>query len=193
MYSQRDEEKIILENTPAIGIFTEIGAYNAKVFSNTRALFEKGWSGVLVEPSPECFCGLMKEYGNHPRITLVNALLSGGPEGLTKFYSSPDAVGTANEGNYQIWKDGAAFTPIYMPSIYANKVFEALNLDPDFISIDTEGLSFDILKAIEIKPRCALICIEMDRNECEISDYLLARNFKVIHKSAENIIAKRIV
>jgi len=193
MHSQRDEEKVILQWAGArIGTFLDIGAYNPTVFSNVRALYEKGWSGVLVEPSPECFVGLMNAYKEDPRITLVNAMIGTGSCALRKFYSSPDAVGTSVEGNYKVWKDHASFRPIYMPCIPVSEIF-TIAQKFDFISIDAEGVSFEILRAIDLKAvGCDLVCVETDCNEAALHTHFTRNNFEVIHKTAENIIAARI-
>jgi hypothetical protein len=69
-YSQQDEERFILgafadypriltEDTGAPR-FLDIGAWHPTIFSNTRALFEMGWSGVIIEPSPGPFINLMR-------------------------------------------------------------------------------------------------------------------------------------
>ena len=54
LYSQNNEQTYILEAfaEKSDGRFLDIGAYDAKLLSNTRALYERGWSGVMVEPSP---------------------------------------------------------------------------------------------------------------------------------------------
>ncbi len=191
-YSQRDEEDVILKNVPDFGSFLEIGAFHFAVFSNTRALFEHGWSGVLIEPSPECFVGLMKEYGDNPRIQLVNALATPSSGGLVKFYASPDAVGTAVEKNYEVWKNGAKFTPIYVPAIPINKIIDALGIKADFLSIDTEGSSMDILRAMDLTALgCNLVCVERDESVPVMTAYFESIGFGVIHETAENLIAKR--
>ena len=51
-YSQNDEEKVILgwfrDKKKKVGRFLDVGAYTGLELSNTRALMEKGWSGVCV-------------------------------------------------------------------------------------------------------------------------------------------------
>lgn len=191
-YSQRDEEEVILRNTPDGGCFFDVGAFNYAVFSNTRALFERGWSGVLIEPSPECFLGLMKAYDGVPQIKLVNALATPDSDALTKFHASPDAVGTSVDKNYETWKNGAKFYEIYVPAIPINKIISSLNIKADFISIDTEGSSFEILKALNLDALgCNLVCVEMDSNGSDLHEWFKAHGFLSIHQTAENMIAKR--
>src|SRR5687767_5636594 len=57
MYSQNLEEQYILEHFKdrTKGTFCSIGENDGVTFSNVRALALKGWSGVMVEPSPKAF------------------------------------------------------------------------------------------------------------------------------------------
>ena len=78
MFSQRDEEQVILDHFgDRVGTFLDVGAYDGITFSNTHALALKGWSGVCVEASPSCFVKLMKILRTHfaiPLHTLVRHL-----------------------------------------------------------------------------------------------------------------------
>ena len=72
-YSQNGEQPIILDlwaahqklerkdqPVPHPGRFLEIGAWDPIHFSNTRALIELGWSGVIIEPSPGPIINLLR-------------------------------------------------------------------------------------------------------------------------------------
>ena len=78
MYSQLNEEEFILDATAHIerGRFLDIGAYHSKTFSNTRALFERGWSGVMIDCAPRALVSLLEDYGAEERITIVNAAVA---------------------------------------------------------------------------------------------------------------------
>ena len=73
MYSQNQEEKYILDYfaSQSNGAFLEIGAFDPIRFSNTRALFEKGWHGTMVEPSPKCMPRIKDVYANEPKIKFL--------------------------------------------------------------------------------------------------------------------------
>ena len=61
----------------------------------------------------------------------------------------------------------------------------------DFINIDCEGYDFIVLKQIDlIKFNVKLICIEfIDENtELQIISYLKDMNFKLLHKTIDNLI-----
>lgn len=61
MYSQNQEEKYILNHfKDKQGTFLDLGAYNGKELSNSRALVELGWAGCCVEPHPTICAELEK-------------------------------------------------------------------------------------------------------------------------------------
>lgn len=63
-YSRHDEEPFILEyfhqHPPAHRVFCDIGAFDGVTHSNTRALWEAGWTGTLCEPVPSAFEALVR-------------------------------------------------------------------------------------------------------------------------------------
>lgn len=198
MHSQRDEEPVILANAPSVGRYCDIGAYDGITFSNTRALSERGWSGVLIEPSPESFAGLMKNSEPYrSRLDLVNALVvphRNLDSGLVRFYANPDAVATTEEKHKAKWEHAVKFTPIWVAAISIAEIISHFKPPFDFINIDTEGTSGDVLKAISLDAvGCNLICVEKDENRDSIIAHLeSAGKFKVFHETAENLIARRI-
>jgi len=88
MYSQGNEEAFIVEWFDGRrGRFLDIGASDGIRYSNTRRLFELGWHGVLVEPSPATFAMLLQNYRDHNEIMCVNcAVASEG--GFRMFWAS---------------------------------------------------------------------------------------------------------
>ena len=111
MYSQAQEERYLLEafnGHPGLR-FLDIGAFHATQLSNTRALFELGWSGVMIEPSPGPMRSLLAEYGNEKRITLIQAAEVGIEGGLASMWISEDAVSTSEPANYELWKEQGGF------------------------------------------------------------------------------------
>lgn len=149
------------------GVFLDIGAYHPTTFSNTRALVELGWSGVMVEPSPGPMHTLLKEYGNNPRITLVQACVSGGRNELVALSVTDDALSTTQESAYQQWREkGGYFGTVLVPRISLSELWRD---GADFVNIDAEGESGTILLELHrciganpraVVPRC--ICVEHD-------------------------------
>lgn len=162
-YSQQGEQEAILSVVPAQGRFLDIGAFHPTCFSNTRALYEIGWSGVMIEPSPGPFSALFAEYGKDPRISLVHAAL-GLERKLAEFWVTDDAVSTTEASQYEKWKNFANFTgKVYVPVITLEDILETFPGSYDFVNIDTEGTSIDLLADLlagPYYPKC--ICVEYD-------------------------------
>ncbi len=190
MYSQNDEEQFILEyfkdQPPAK--FLEIGAYDAERFSNTRALVNLGWSGVLIEPSPSVFPGLVEAYKDNDRIQLVNAALAL-QHGLIEFYdSSGDAVSTTNPAHMEKWSKHAQYKKFWVNTITMEDIISTFGRNYDFISLDVEGTNVEILKTIDLQ-HTRLLCVEHEDRDNEILEY--CEGFKLLYKSGENLVLGR--
>lgn len=192
-YSQGDEEKYILHAVKHIakGRFLDIGAWNATTLSNTRALFELGWSGVLIEPSPEPFLGLLREYGTEGRIQLICGAVGRNSE-ITRFHATADAVSTSSDESYERWKSvGGFYGRFYTNVITMAQLWQEFG-SFDFVSIDTEGTSVDLLHALlelPMLPTC--ICVEYDSRGQECMDAACNHGYRVIDTSSENVVFSR--
>lgn len=188
-YSQYNEEGFILANTPDAGRFLDVGAWNAKQFSNTRALYEKGWSGVMIEPSPEPFLGLLKEYGKEPRIDLLCAAMGFEREGIVILHATADAVSTTDEAVHALWKDaGGYYGKFWTPIVTWNKIMTQFGRF-EFVNLDAEGISVDLLHALlatEMMPAC--ICVEHDGRTNEAIEAATGRGYKVVYGNGTNLV-----
>ena len=193
-YSQNAEEihiARIVGDQP--GRFLDIGAYNPKLFSNTRALYERGWSGVMLEASPGPFLDLLAEYGNEPRIDLVCAAVWR-ERGLIRFRHSEAGVGTSNESHYQKWRDKVTFDGNFIASaVTVQELIANFGIHFDFINIDVEGESADLfLQCLKerLKPKCW--CVEHDGRQEELTRLALIAGYSQYHINGENVIYSRI-
>ncbi len=164
-YSQSGEQAFILKSLEGIqhGRFLDIGAFNAKALSNTRALYEMGWGGLMIEPSPGPVKSLIQEYGTDDRVIVIAAAV-GLDRHLVKFHATDDALSTSSDENLKIWKQrGGFYGTWYVPMITISEILHQFGAF-DFVNIDTEGTSLGVFRALletELKPRC--ICMEHDR------------------------------
>lgn len=191
MYSQRDEEKHILEAVKDCSRkrLLDLGAWDPKVFSNSRALIEQGWGGVLVEFSPRPLRALIEEYKSRADVEVVAAAV-GVIDGLQQFALTDDAVSTTtNSEQFQTWKKaGNYYGRALVPVIALTTLLERFGAF-DFVSIDTEGSSVDLLKALlatEMFPQC--ICCEHDGRVIELLQMARARSYHSVYESEENIV-----
>ncbi len=192
MYSQNDEEQVILANVPATGRFLDIGAYNGRSFSNTLALAERGWSGVCVEPSAAPFASLVGLHKDRPDIQMVNALVGPAP-GLTKFWGSPDAVSTSDPNHYAKWQKTGQFSPTWVAAITVGDLLRQFPGPYDFVNIDCEGKAtkeiFDGLALVGFAG-ARLVCVEIESAE-EMIGTAARVGFQLIHRTSENLLFRR--
>jgi FkbM family methyltransferase len=162
-YSQYDEEKYILQATSSISIgrFLDIGAWNPTVFSNTRALYEKGWGGIMIEPSPGPMTGLIREYGNSDRVQLIMAAVMK-ENGFIRMHVSDDAVSTTSETHFAKWNGAAGYNGVvYLHAMSIFTIAKIFGTDFDFVNVDVEGYSaqllLDILCYTTLRPKCFVV------------------------------------
>ena len=193
MYSQNNEERIILDLfKDEVGTFLDIGACDGELHSNTLALVGRGWSGVLVEPSPGAFQALYKRHGQNPKLELVNAAI-GTHSHLAQFWDSWDTepgYGTTDPLNRERWTSLVkTWKRFVVPVFPLTSLLDNLSPAFDFVSIDTEGTSpqlFQILLASSQKPRA--ICVEHDGWIQPCSEAAAARGYREVLRNQENMI-----
>jgi FkbM family methyltransferase len=198
-YSQYDEQTAILAafgtypeaNLIRGGRFLDIGAYNPFEFSNTRALYECGWSGVMVEPSPGPMASLVREYGNDPRVTLIQAAV-----GLMEFDSpipmhvTDDCVSTLKEQEYEKWRHNTKFTGVVLVLVLTLEEIAEQFPGFDFVNFDAEGVSVDLcLHAIvELGWRPYCICCEVDGKADLLGRMSLNMGYRVVYENGTNMV-----
>lgn len=188
-YTQGEEQQAILSALDGItGRCLDIGAWHPRTFSNSRALIELGWSAVMIEPSPEPFLSLLREYGENENITLLLAAL-GFNHGLQKFYATADCTTTSDEAHYRKWRSivkyyGAFHVPLITFADLTNQ-FGAF----EFVSIDAEGCSAELfleLLKTGMRPKC--IVVEHDNREAELARTAGPLGYRVVFGNGENLV-----
>ena len=173
-YSQFGEDVVIeklLKNLAIQNIsYLDIGANNPKYISNTYLFYEKGFSGVLIEPNA-FLCKKLKDV--RPRDTVLNFGI-GIDDNIKEadFYLFPeeaDGLSTFSLEEAKHWEEvgmnGKKFKierVLKMPLLNINNVIADYFTEcPDFISIDVEGWDLQILKTLDFaKYSPAVFCVE---------------------------------
>lgn len=79
VFSQRGDDGIIREIFRRLGtnqgLFIEFGAWDGIHYSNTRLLFESGWSGMFIEGDAERARQLRARYASFPDIICIHGLV----------------------------------------------------------------------------------------------------------------------
>jgi hypothetical protein len=192
-FSQYDEQQAILAYFERVargqlGRFLDVGAWDAKTFSNTRALFELGWGGVLIDPSPFAIAGLLREYGACDRVELVQCALN--TETLMlKLQMSEDSVSTADVASFEKWKTQTKFHgSVWVPSITFAQLYNQWG-GFDFINLDAEGLSVDLFHSMletGAKPPCC--CVEHDNRLAELGQAATKVGYKMVYSNGTNAV-----
>jgi FkbM family methyltransferase len=126
------------------GFFIEIGAADGIKISNTYLLEKKfHWDGILSEPNP------LHKLSNliNRKARLDTNIIDGKDCNRKYFYTGDDSFNSSIKNNKKYKKK------IYLRSISLNYLLKKYNCPKtiDYISIDTEGNEYSILKSFNFK------------------------------------------
>lgn len=188
-YSQGEEEKVILEYFKDFtGILCDIGCNDGKTFSNSLALIEKGWKGLLIEPSNGAYLAAEQLHKSNKKVNVFNCQI-GRSVGYMPFYDAPDSL--LSSASKELAERGKQ--PVKNTFVFMNTWESLLKLHNiktfDFITIDAEGMDWTIIEQIDLKAtKTKLLCIEYGNNIVLIKSYCLRFGLKEIFRNGENII-----
>jgi hypothetical protein len=191
-YSQGNEQRAILAAVAHIehGRFLDIGAAHPTDMSNTRALFEAGWSGVLIEPSPYGMAALIAEYADWPNITLVSAAV-GTEDIFATLHVTPDMVSTIDAESREKWATAGWLGKVQVRLITLEQITCAFG-HFDVVSIDAEGVSAELCRRmLEAGWEPRVFCVEADGRTHELAMVATGRGYVVTYASAENVVFVR--
>lgn len=199
-YSQNNEEQHIIEacRNAEPRRFLDIGSYHPTGNSNTRALYELGWEGIMVEPQPYTQDGrgnmggmaaLTAEYNGDPRITLIQAAVAAEP-GLRPFkLDGQTSTLLTTQSNF------------YVPCVTLEQLFGQFGGGYGFVSIDAEGMSVQLaLALLGLTKDIPCVCVECDKEPGSdspgyVSKDLVIRytqaDYMLVGQTAENAIFRK--
>ena len=199
MYSQNNEEQLILNyfSNQKKGRFLDIGANDGITLSNVRALAEKGWEGVMIEPSKIAYNRCVENYKNFFHVLIDNCAI-GTYTGRSKFYESGEHLGNGDysllssviEEETKRWtKETFIQTEVNIFKWADFKLLHRFRVY-DFITIDAEGMDYEILSQINLKTtKTKMVCVEHNGNQIEkYSNYCSKFGMTVKLINHENII-----
>ncbi|GBR07092.1 FkbM family methyltransferase [Asaia siamensis] len=181
-------------------IYVEIGANHPISTSNTYLLYKKyGARGVLVEADPRLISDLQKV---RPRDAIVQCAISDSDREEVVFYvgqtselSSMNAAHIHSFGDFSGY--GGISHEIRVPNIHVNRLMKEVG-NIDFLSIDCEGLDYDIIKSIDFesyKPyiiQCEPSEHFSEGNTRKIINYMESRSYKLQAQTGINLVFTRV-
>ena len=165
-YSQCGEDLLIQYIFNLRGInkptYIDIGANDPFFLNNTAVFYEKGCRGINIEANPKLAVNF-----NKYRSQDINLNIGiGNEEGELDFYIMKDntlSTFSKNECDYMVSqkKELEGVSKIKLTTIPAILEKYSNNQFPDFMSIDVEGMDFQILQSINFeKSSPKIICVE---------------------------------
>jgi FkbM family methyltransferase len=168
------------------GIFIEAGACDGILNSNTF-LLEKNyeWTGLLVEPISEYYLQLVQ---NRDVFTSNVALSQVSNKHLDFLITANKDLSTIRgyEDNDFHSENRQKYSIVKVPTKTLDQlIIENLqNFEIDFLSLDTEGSEFEIIKNLDLKKhKIKVICVEhnLSTNRDIIYSYLKENNYKKLN------------
>lgn len=203
-YSQNNEEQLISNyfgsNT---GTLLSLGENDGRTLSNVYAAIQRGWGGVLVEPSITAFTKLQELYHDREDIQCFNVAI-GEHDGEADFYESGEHLGNGDTSlistlipsEIDRWK-GSKFDNftqtkarvLTWPSFIGQ--FEVTKFD--LISIDCEGLDYFILSQMDLTSLgCRMLIVEFNGKDADkYISHAAIHGMKEYARNGENLIFVR--
>ena len=187
-YAQNREDIILSGFFTEIkrGFYVDIGANEPTLDSVTKYFYDKGWSGINVEPIPVLYEKLKEE---RPRDINVN-LGIGDKKGtaILRYYPHGDGLSTMSDKMAKSYEERPTQSTlkvdkITVPVVTLNDLFEkyAKNKTINFIKIDVEGYEEAVIKGNDWKRyRPQIICIE--------ANHVFDDWKSILHKSKYSIV-----
>lgn len=168
-YSQFGEDAILntIFRKQNKGFYVDVGAYHPTHFSNTYALYKRGWSGVVIDPN-SMFKPLFSIL--RPRDKFVSAAIG---EGIGHYYEYSNPL--YNSLDRDVSNDRVRLqkkTEISLVPL--REIVKAESID--VLSIDAEGYDLTVLKTHDWTVRPTIIVIEGD----EPSAYMKEKGYSLI-------------
>lgn len=203
-YSQTGEDLIInfilhQLKLPTV-TYLDVGAHHPKVLSNTFYFYNNGFRGVNIEPDPFLIEEFFKVRNEDKNLNVGIGFKD--ENDLAEFFIMSDRTlstfSREDAEKIQMYGTNKIDQIIKVPLVSINKIIEENFISsPNLVSIDIEGLDFEVLKTFDFnKFRPEIFCIETltytenktEKKLNEIIEYLLSKNYFVYSDTYINTI-----
>jgi len=180
-YSQFGEDMVISELFKILKIerpnYIDIGAFHPLNASNTALLYKQGCRGVNIEANAD----LLKNFHlQRPNDTNLNVAISTETREDVFYKFAETSKSTLLPHNLEYWKNidpNLKFEEVRVQTITVDEVIKEYfnGVYPAFVSIDIEGLDYDVLKRCSFSQNTPyLICVEVEDTEMSKMNAMLA-------------------
>lgn len=191
-YSQHGEDLMILNVFTLLGIFQgnylDLGAHHPTNISNTKLLYDLGWSGVNVEANPHL---IDRFHVERPMDRNLN--IGVGPKaGIMPFYMYDNFSGLNSLVKSEVKKHIAAPDKIDVQVLTVNEIIDKFcdGVWPQLLCMDLEGLDYSVLESaiLHTLNRPRVICVESRKGDTKMQDLLWNKGYQSLCRMGENLI-----
>lgn len=197
-YSQHGEDLVVLNLFTLAGIdkpgYLDLGAHHPHTISNTRLLYERGSRGVNVEANP-ALLRAFQVYRPDDLTLNVGVVPKGSRIDTLMMYDSTSGRNTMSEQEAARVLSKREMGPIKdrlkVPTMTIDEIVKACpgGVFPPFLSIDLEGLDYDVLNTADFSQSFPLvICAEVRRDDTSVAQLLVERDYIIHSRMGENVI-----
>lgn len=203
-YSQYSEQQVILNYFEGChGVVLDCGANDGITFSNSRALLELGWYGILVEPCVKTFAQLQANCGLFAGKVLLHNVGIADYNGEADFYESGSLINSHDHSLVSSMKEVEThrwttttkpehkvieFNKTTIPVIdFATLLERSGNPQFDFLTIDVEGMELEILRQVDFS-MVSMVCVEYNGKPELAEAYDALIPMPVLYKNRTNVI-----
>ena len=190
-FSQHNEDLVvdILTGMKSRGFYVDVGANDPDRLSNTKRFYDRGWSGITIEPDPLLSLELRRR---RPRDVVLGVGV-GEQRGEMDFYRMSDSVYScfgSDAATYNQKHFSAQIVAIEKIMVLPLReiFFEHLRQkEIDFLSIDVEGLDEVVLTSNDwslYRPK--MVMVELDRSQNSVINYLKGVGYELVYNNGLN-------
>lgn len=198
-YSQEGEDMILnrIFNGQESGFYVDVGAHHPFRFSNTYYFYKRGWRGINIDAMP----GSMRLFRKFRSKDINLEIPVGSAEDVLTYFSFNEPALNSFSEKISRERDGRngyfIRQEIKLKTSRLSSILDEYLVNKseiDFLSIDVEGMDFDILKSndwVKYKPKCILIevlgstCADIEASE--VSLFLRGFGYYVFAKTANTV------
>jgi FkbM family methyltransferase len=179
------------------GVFVEIGAYDGIQFSNTYALEQLGWTGLLVEAHPDNVEACRR---NRPRSVVEHCAMAGPEASGTVTFNVVmgrggdllSAVSPDEKHVIRCRREGEGIRTVSVPCMGFDGLMQRHPLPRiDFLSIDIEGGEIDALRGVDferLRPRLILLEANGREERERLHQFMAQRAYRPLREFGVNVL-----
>lgn len=151
-YSSFGEDRLILKLLSKLppGFYVDIGAHAPKDYSNTYALYQRGWRGIAIDPDPEAIAAFSQE---RPEDTALQMAIGTKPGKVILHIFNDRSMNTVDKTLYEKTLKNGRKRHEGDIEVECKTLADVLNQHVtksrgiDFMSVDCEGADLDVLRS----------------------------------------------